>query len=368
MWIYADSIDEIDNFARFLINDFTMKILKYLLITLVSLAALVVALGFFAKKTYHIERSIDIEAPKSMVFESVSQFKNIDKWSPWNELDPNMKKTYTGTDGTVGATFSWSGNEDVGEGKQTIQAVSPDRVDFLLNIGKPFKADFPASFILSGDEQKTKVTWTLDPVLPFPVNVWAMFTDVDEAMGKDYERGLGNLKKHWDAILHPKYRGFEVVEGELPVKYYVGFRTELDTSEMMAFYSVHMPMVVDALKKAEVKADGPPTGLFWTWANGRTDMAAAIAVAEEQKIDTLQIFKLEAGRTLVIDYLGAYGGMGEAHLAIEDYMKEKGLESILAAIEAYVTDPATEPDTAKWMTKVIYYVKPKVDSTEAKLK
>lgn len=333
----------------------------------VALAALVVALGFFAKKTYHIERSIEIEAPKSMVFESVSQFKNMDKWSPWNELDPDMKKTYTGTDGTVGATYSWTGNKDVGEGKQTITAVSPDRVDFLLNISEPFKADFPASFLLSGDEQKTKVTWTLDPVLPFPVNVWAMFTDVDEAMGKDYERGLGNLKKHWDAILHPKYRGFEVVEGESMLKFYVGLRSEVDTSEAMEFYNTQITNVLDALEKAEIKPESAPSGLFWAWGD-KSDMAAAVAVAAEKKVDTLQLFRLEPARTLVIDYLGAYSGLGEAHLAMDDYMKEKGLESIPPAIEEYLTDPAKEPDTAKWMTKLIYFVQPKPDTTEVKMK
>lgn len=335
-----------------------MKILKYLLYTLGILAALVVALGFFAKKTYHIERSIDIEAPRAMVFESVSQFKNMDKWSPWNELDPNMKKSYSGTDGTVGASFSWEGNKDVGAGKQTIQSIGADRVDFLLNISEPFKADFPASFILTGDEKITKVTWTLDPVLPFPVNVWAMFTNVNEAMGKDYDRGLGNLKKHLDAILHPKYRGFEVVETQRPLQFYVGLREVVDTAKVQEFYSTNLPKAMEALKKADIKPNTPPSGLYWTWST-TSDMAAAIGIGKEQKFDSLQVFRIDSSRALVINYMGAYGGMAEAHMAIDDYIKEKKLEAIPPAIEEYVTDPATEPDTSKWLTRVIYFVKPK---------
>jgi effector-binding domain-containing protein len=317
-----------------------------------------VALGFFAKKTYHIERSIDIEAPRAMVFESVSQFKNMDKWSPWNELDPNMKKSYSGTDGTVGASFSWEGNKDVGAGKQTIQAIGPDRVDFLLNISEPFKADFPASFILTGDEKITKVTWTLDPVLPFPVNVWAMFTNVNNAMGKDYDRGLGNLKKHLDAILHPKYRGFEVVETQRSLQFYVGLRAVVDTANVQEFYSVNLPKTLEALKKADIKPNTPPSGLYWTWST-TSDMAAAIGIGKEQKFDSLEVFRIDSSRALVINYMGAYGGMAEAHMAIDDYIKEKNLESIPPAIEEYVTDPATEPDTSKWLTRVIYFVKPK---------
>ncbi|MCC6282722.1 MAG: SRPBCC family protein [Saprospiraceae bacterium] len=344
-----------------------MKILKYLLYTVVILAALIAALGFFAKKTYHIERSIDIDAPKSLVFESVSQFKNVDKWSPWNELDPNMKKTFSATDGTVGASFSWSGNEDVGAGKQTIQAIGADRVDILLNISEPFKADFPASFTLSGDDQKTKITWIIDPVLPFPINVWAMFTNIDRAMGKDYDRGLGNLKKHCEAIVHPKYRGFEVTETELPLMYYVGVRAQTDTAQIPEFYATNLPKALEAVTKAGLQPGGPPSGLFWTWQNGMSDMAAAVPTAEVKKYaDDIESFPVGGGLALVINYFGPYAGTGEAHLALDDYMLEKNLVNIPPVIEAYVTDPATEPDTAKWLTKVIYFVKPKVDSTVIK--
>jgi len=341
-----------------------MKILKYLLITVLTLTALVFALGFFAKKTYHIERSIEIDAPKSLVFESVSQFKIVDKWSPWNELDPNMTKTYSGTDGQVGASFSWSGNEEVGAGKQTIQAISPDRVDLLLNISEPFKADFPANFILTGDSLKTKITWTLDPVLPFPVNVWAMFTNVNRAMGKDYERGLGNLKKHCEAIVHPKYRGFEVAETELPLQYYVGVRAQTDTADVQAFYATNLPKAMEAVSKADLEPSGPPSSLFWTWQDGMSDMAVAVPTSEMKKYtDDIESFPIGGGLALVVQYLGPYEGIGEAHLALDDYMLEKKLEGIPPVIEEFVTDPETEPDTAKWLTKVIYFVKPKVDST-----
>ena len=341
-----------------------MKILKYLLYTVVILALLMAALGFFAKKTYHIERSIEIDAPKSLVLESVSKFKIADKWSPWNELDPNMTKTYSGTDGEVGASYSWSGNEEVGAGQQTIQAIGPDRVDMRLNISEPFKADFPASFVLVGDDQKTKITWILDPVLPFPVNVWAMFTNVDKAMGKDYDRGLGNLKKHCEAIVHPKYRGFEVKETELPLQYYVGVRAQTDTAAIAAFGATSLPKAKEAIIAAGLQPSGPPTFLFWTWKDGMSDMAVAMPTLEVKKYtDDIESFPVGGGLALVINYYGPYAGTGEAHFAMDDYMLEKNLESIPPVIEEYVTDAVSEPDTAKWLTRVIYFVKPKVDST-----
>ncbi len=352
-------------FAAFYQSFPTMKILKYLLYTALGLAVLIALLGFFAKKTYHIERSIDIEAPRSMVFEAVSQFKNMEKWSPWTEFDPSMKKTYSGTDGTVGASFTWEGNEDVGSGTQTLQTISPDRIDYRLNISEPFKSDFPVSFLLSGDDKITHVTWTLDPVLPFPINVWAMFTDVDEAMGKDYERGLGNLKKHIDAILHPKYRGFEIVETKRPLMFYLGKREVVDTADIQPYYATNIAKAMEALQKANLKPFGPPSGLYWTW-DTTTDMAAAIAIEKEQVFDSLQVFRIDSSQALVINYTGAYGGMAEAHGAMDDYMKKFNLENVPPVMEEYVTAPANEPDTTKWLTRVIYMVKPKTAAAQTK--
>src|SRR5215831_12321157 len=107
-----------------------MKILRTILIIVLILIALVFILSLAAPTTIHVERSASIDAPKSVVYENVSQFKNINKWTPWADYDPNMKMTITGTDGTVGASSSWEGNDKVGKGEQTIKQLVPDdRVD-----------------------------------------------------------------------------------------------------------------------------------------------------------------------------------------------------------------------------------------------
>jgi hypothetical protein len=341
-----------------------MKVLKFLLYTALALVALLGLLGLFAKKNYHIERSIEIEAPKSLVFENVSKFRNFDKWSPWNELDTNMTKTYEGEDGTVGASYRWVGNEEAGEGKQTLTEINADQVETLLDIQRPFKMVMPANFVVTGDDQKTKVSWSIDPRFKFPMNVWAMFTDVDEAFGKDYERGLGNLKKHCENIAHPKYNGYEVTETQLPPAQYLGFRANVDTTAVAAFFADSMPRLFEALEKTATELTGPPSGLFWAWADGKADCATAAPVKAAKKYaDGLSVFALPGGRALVVDYFGPSAGSMEAHLAMDEYMAKKNLDMVPPVLEEYVTDPATEPDTAKWLTKVIYFVKPKVDST-----
>ncbi len=340
-----------------------MKLLKILLYIGLGLLLLIVALGFFAKKDYHIERSIEISAPKALVYDQVRLFKNFTIWSPWKELDPNMQSSITGTDGEPGAVYQWSGNDDVGAGSQTIRRVTADRIELDLVFTAPFESKSPVFFQLEETgENRTKVSWAYDIHLPFPINVWAMFTNIDKALGKDYERGLVNLQKVCDSITHPKYRGYEVLTDTMSVKYYVGIRKTIDTADLSDFYMATLPKVMTAVKKSGDTLAGHPVGLFWDWGtNGQADVAAALPTSKEMKyVDSLMVFKIGGDSVRVINYYGAYSGSAEAHAAMEEYLQKKHLTSTLPVIEEYVTDPMTEKDTAKWLTRVIYFVVPKV--------
>lgn len=342
-----------------------MKALKIILYVLLGMAALLVVLGIFAAKDYHIERSIEIDAPRELVFEHVHLFKNFPKWSPWQSLDPKMTTSIQGTDGEVGAVYTWKGNDDVGAGSQTLKSVSPDRVDIEVHFTEPWDAISP-SFIKmeeKGDKkEKTRVTWGFDMHIDFPWNGLAMFTNVDAGVGKDYERGLGNLKRICEEIAHKKYLGYEVAEAELPAKYYVGVRKVVAFPDIPAFFGANLPLAMGKIQEAGLQPAGPPSGLFWNYdeAAGTTDMAAVVSIATEHQFgDGLSVFPVAAGNALIIDYYGVYDSTGKAHYAMDAYMAEKKLRSIPPAIEEYVTDPGAEPDTSKWLTRVIYFVEAK---------
>ena len=341
-----------------------MKILKIVAYVVLGLAVLVALLGLFAKKDYHIERSIEIDAPKSVVYEYARYFKNFAAWSPWSALDPNMKTGITGTDGEVGATYSWSGNDDAGEGRQTITAMTPDRIDTEVNFTQPFESVAPTYMTFKEDGKKTTVTWAFDMHVTFPWNGLAMFTDVDAGVGADYERGLKNLKKNCEEIAHKKYRGYEIADLETtPVRYFLGVRKTVAFTDMSTFFGANFSKAFGEVQKSGATMAGSPSGLFWSYdeQGGKTDMAAAVPLVEDKKPAAgLSVFPVGGKRTLVIEYFGAYDKSGEAHYAMDDYMKEKGLQNIPPVIEEYVTDPGQEPDTAKWLTKIIYFVEPAV--------
>lgn len=336
-----------------------MKALKIILYIVLALAGLWVLFGLFAKKNYHIERNTEIDAPHEVVFEQVKFFKNFKNWSPWHVYDPDMKTEITGTDGEAGAVYAWSGNDKVGTGNQTLKSVTPGRLDYEVNFSE--WGSSPAYFILEARGKKTGVTWAMDMHVPFPWNAFAMLTDVNAFVGKDFENGLANLKKVCEQIAHPKYRGYEVVEADIPVKYYLGIRNVVDTAAIPDYFGENLPKIMGWADNKNLAFSGGPSGLFWNW-GAQTDMAAAIPIAENIKLDSTQTFPI-GGKALVIEYFGPYDKTGEAHFAMDDYMAEKKLRSIPPVIEEYVTDPVAEPDTMKWLTKIIYFVEPKPDST-----
>ncbi len=345
-----------------------MKIVKILIYTVIGLVAGWLLLGLFAKKDYHIERSLEIDAPKAMVHEYVRYFKNLDAWSPWAALDPHMKTSITGADGQVGAVHKWSGNDDVGEGQQTITALTDDRIDMEVKFLRPFETVSPSYMTFREAGKKTLVTWAFDMHIAFPWNGLAMFTDIDAGVGVDYEKGLKNLQKICEAMAHKKYRGYEVAAVDIPVKYYMGIRKTVAFPEIPAFFAANLPKIFEQVQKTGATLAGRSSGLFWSYDEqaGQTDMAAAVPVAEEKKPGTgFSVFPVGGQPAVVIEYFGAFDKTGEAHYALDEYMAEKGLKSIPPAVEEYITDPGQEPDTAKWLTKIIYFVEPKPASEGA---
>jgi hypothetical protein len=173
----------------------------------IGAAALVVVLLLVIvtrPSTYHVERSTTISAPADVVFAHVVDFKKWKGWSPWDKLDPNMKTTFEGTQGTVGATYAWVGNGDVGEGKMTILAIdSNKKVDIKLQFIKPFEDQANNGFNFESAGKDTKVTWYMDGHNNFMGKAMCLVMDMDAMIGKDFEKGLADMKKVVEAAPAP---------------------------------------------------------------------------------------------------------------------------------------------------------------------
>jgi uncharacterized protein YndB with AHSA1/START domain len=166
-------------------------------ILLALAAALVVFLAFVATRppTFHVERSITLAAPPERAFAQVNDFHAWAAWSPWDKLDPQMKRTFEGAPAGVGASYSWVGNKQVGEGRMTIEKSEPARlVSIKLEFIKPFEATNTATFAFAPDGAGTKVTWSMDGNNNFVGKLFSVFMDMDKMVGGDFERGLASMK------------------------------------------------------------------------------------------------------------------------------------------------------------------------------
>lgn len=174
-----------------------MKILKWIAIVVVSLIALVLILGLFAKKETTVEREVIINKPKQDVYNYVKLLANQNNYSKWAGMDPNMEKTYTGTDGTVGFVSAWkSKNKDVGSGEQEIVKIDDGkRIDYALRFKEPMESKADAFMIVDdAGEGKSKVKWGFHCTMPYPMNAMCLFMNMEDAVGKDFQTGLDNLK------------------------------------------------------------------------------------------------------------------------------------------------------------------------------
>ncbi len=174
-----------------------MRILKIILFSILGIIILLLLVGLFVKKEYVVTRHVTIEKPKSLVYNYVKYLKNQDNFSKWAALDPNMKKTYRGTDATVGFVSAWEGNKQVGKGEQEILSLKEnERIDYGLRFQEPFedKAHSYISFV-QAPHDATNVVWSINGKMPYPMNLMLLFMSMDKQIGGDLETGLSNLKR-----------------------------------------------------------------------------------------------------------------------------------------------------------------------------
>ncbi|MCY2967547.1 MAG: SRPBCC family protein [Planctomycetota bacterium] len=165
---------------------------------LVVVALLTVLVLFIATRPagFRIERSAVIKAPPAAVFSLINDFHQWVHWSPWEKLDATMQKTFTGPPAGAGASYSWHGNKQVGEGRMTLLKSEPDRsIHIKLEFLKPFVATNDTVFEFAPVDGGTRVVWGMEGKRDFMMKAFCLVMNMDKMVGKDFENGLANLDK-----------------------------------------------------------------------------------------------------------------------------------------------------------------------------
>ena len=168
---------------------------KTIAIVVVALLAAILIFAATQPDTFRVQRATSIKAPPEKIFPLINDLHSWDAWSPWEKMDPAMKRTFSGAASGKGAVYEWDGNHEVGKGRMEITESSPpSKIVLNLDFVKPIEAHNIAEFALDSKGDSTNVTWAMHGPNHYIAKVIHIFFGMDSMVGKQFEAGLANLK------------------------------------------------------------------------------------------------------------------------------------------------------------------------------
>ncbi|NVJ10129.1 SRPBCC family protein [Myxococcus sp. AM001] len=186
--------------------------LKKILAGLAAVILLFVGVVVTRPDTFTYQRTAVVPVSSDIAFALVNDFHRWTEWSPWDGLDPQQRRTYSGPESGTGAGYAWVGNDQVGEGRMTItDSKTNEQVTIKLEFIKPFESTNTTTFTFSPTEGGTQIVWAMSGDNTFMGKAMSLFMDMDAMIGKDFEKGLATLKdvavadakKHAESVAAP---------------------------------------------------------------------------------------------------------------------------------------------------------------------
>ncbi|MGG1921867.1 SRPBCC family protein [Chryseobacterium cucumeris] len=174
-----------------------MRTFKRIFLLLATLLIILLIWAAFIPGDCQYEKSISINAPVEKVWQNTNTLKAMDQWSPWNDLDPGMKKEWTGTTGQHGEKVCWdSKNKQAGKGCQELEKVDEagKRIDTAIKFLTPYESEANAYVTVVPAGNGSRATWGFTSEIPYPFTLMKLFMNMENAIGKDYQKGLSRLK------------------------------------------------------------------------------------------------------------------------------------------------------------------------------
>jgi hypothetical protein len=172
------------------------EIIAIIAVVLAIAIAIVLALAATKPKILSVQRATNIKAPADRIFSLINDFHQWGTWSPYENKDPGMKRTYSGAESGKGAVYAWDGNNNVGSGRMEILDTSvPSKIVIKLDFFKPFEGHNTAEFTMLPQGDATTLTWLMQGPAPLMSRLMQVFMNLDNMIGRDFEAGLANLKR-----------------------------------------------------------------------------------------------------------------------------------------------------------------------------
>jgi hypothetical protein len=177
------------------------EVIAIIAVVLAIAIAAILILAASKPNTFSVERAISVKAPPEKIFPLINDFHQWVSWSPYENKDPAMKRSYSGAESGKGAVYGWDGNSNVGAGRmeiletQILETSVPSKILIKLDFFKPFEGHNTAEFTMLPQGDATNLNWVMRGPAPFISKLMQVFMNLDHMIGKDFEVGLANLKK-----------------------------------------------------------------------------------------------------------------------------------------------------------------------------
>lgn len=330
-----------------------MKILKRILLGLVIVVALILGVGFFLPREITVSRSTIIPAPQWKVYNPIADLTLWDNWAVWNQVDPDMKKTWGPIQKGEGASYSWTSDHPmVGTGSLTITSVKGmDELDMKLVFGG--QGESTSSFTLTPTPEGTGVTWTITSDMGAAPWGRLMGLMMDSWIGPDFEKGLQQLADY----VATNSESMEISRVTVPSKHVLFVTMVASQEQVQPTLASCYQKVSEAIAQQGLQVDGHPYSVFNYTEEGKVEITAGIPVdslASPQ--GDVQYAKYPSTEAVKANYYGGYNGVGNAYTRVVQELEKMGLkptnEEGPLGWEEYVTDPGMVADSTQWLTEV----------------
>ncbi|MFP4023560.1 MAG: SRPBCC family protein [Thiohalospira sp.] len=331
-----------------------MKILKWLVIVIVCLIALFLIIPLFLPSNYHVKRSIIIDMPVNVVFQTAIDMNLRAKWDPWIEMDPDAVIVTEVTPKGIGSWYTWDG-DIIGKGKLTIEEVEINKkINSKIEFIEPQSMTSDIEWTFLETKEGTEITWAFKGKLSYPVEKWfGLF--LEKQLGPQFEKGLNNFKNLVES-LPPMGKTGQIKEIEFNGLMAMAIKEECELkrirSKMIEMYST----ILNYLNTNGVEMSGMPIALYHTIdKEGYILLECGLPVNKKIKgNDRIKLIEIPAGKAITASHFGPYHTVKYTYEAVENYLSEKNMEISGSPWEMYLTDPLKEPDQSKWETKVYF--------------
>jgi effector-binding domain-containing protein/uncharacterized protein YndB with AHSA1/START domain len=345
-----------------------MKFLKRLLLSILILVILLALVSFFLPSKSRVERSTQINAKPEAVYALVNDLTTYDKWMPWNQKDPNMKKKYENesiTSGT-GAAYSWESKvKDVGVGTLKITESVPNK-KVVTALSFKDQGEGIGGWELGEKNGGTEVKWYMESEaggnLFYKMVSKYVFLFMDKMVGPDFEKGLASMKKLAESGEYPKAAGnlqnptVTIEEKEIPAQtiLYVS-ETAGSTNELGEKLGEIFGTELGAfLKKSGLQMAGPPVAWYTSEKPPFTfDAGVPVNKAPAATEGRIKLRQVPAGKAVVAHYRGPYELMSKGYNEIKAWLKANNKTATGKPYEVYIGDPGVEKDPYKVLTDIV---------------